>query len=64
MVFALENKIGPRGVSCQSFDIRRVRFWNLNVSLLFENVEYYWGLVFTLLQAEAPNFGGFTKTLW
>ena len=36
MFFVLFLKIGPRVVSCQSFEIRRVRFWNQNFSLLIK----------------------------
>ena len=60
MFFVLLLKIGPRVVSCQSFQIRRVRHWNQNCPLLFKNDDFVLTL---LLFSEASNFGGFTKTL-
>ena len=53
-------KIGPRVVLCQSFEIRCVRFWNQNYSLLLKIHDF----TLTLSDAEASNIGGFTKTLW
>ena len=59
LLLAVLIKIGPRVVSCQSIEIRRVRLWNQNCPLLFKNDDF----VLTLSDAEASNFGGFTKSL-
>ena len=50
-------KIGPRVVSCQSIEIRRVRLWNQNCPLLFKNDDF----VLTLSDAEASNFEGLLR---